>query len=425
MKRNKVIKINLLIFLPALVAGIFFACGFFIKVPRGVTVNGVEVGGLSPEAAVAAVRKNIEEELKQKQLKIFGNVGEYTYSYPEIGYKDNVGEIIKTAQKGGEYTAEISYYLNGLEEIASYICADESASAIEPYAIFNPHGQPFTYVEGEKGAEADRQKLLEDIKYSLENNFIAVYVGINEIFPQKTLDDVIEDTKFLTSFTTRFDGSNADRSHNIRLAAEKINGSILEDGKEFSFNNIVGVRSEERGFRTAKIIENGEFVEGVGGGVCQVSTTLYNAALRAGCEIKEYHPHSLAVSYVPPSFDAMVSGTLFDLKFKNTTGNTLFISAYAGDNYLKFTIYGRGDGAKYDMMSRVTASIPAPEETTSDETKVRDGRDGTKSEAYLTVTRDGKMTTVLLRRDSYAPVKRVVIEEPECEEGGGQKFFDN
>ncbi|MDE6441236.1 MAG: VanW family protein [Clostridia bacterium] len=402
----------------ALSAGIFFTCGFFIKVPKGVTVNNVEIGGLSRNNAVCAVRKNIEDGLKQKKLIVHGKVGEYSFTYPEIGYKDNVREIVENAQKGGSYTADISCYLNGLTEIASYICADESKPPVEPYAIFNPYGQPFTYVDGENGAQADKQKLVYDIKNSLKNSFDEVYVAVNELRPQKTLEDVYGDTKLLTSFTTYFDGSNTDRAHNIYLASQKINGCILNDGEEFSFNNTVGVRSEERGFRPAKIIENGEFVEGVGGGVCQVSTTLYNAALRAGCAITEYHAHSLAVSYVPPSFDAMVSGTVYDLKFKNVTGNSLFIRAYAGDNYVKFTIYGRGDGAQYDMMSRVTASIPAPEETTSDQTLVKEGRDGTKSEAFLTVTRDGKMKTVLLRRDSYAPVKRVVLEEAETEEGG-------
>lgn len=418
MKVRILFKLNLLIFMLALSAGIFFACGFFIKVPKNVTVNGVEIGGLSRKDAVNAVRKNIEDELKQKKLKICGKVGEYSFTYPEIGYRDNVREVVENAQKGGQYTADISYYLNGLTEIASYICDDESKPPVEPYAIFNEYGQPFTYENGEKGAQADKQKLVCDIKNSLENSFDEVYVSVNELQPEKTLEDVYGDTKLLTSFTTYFDGSNTDRAHNIYLASQKINGSILQDGEEFSFNNTVGVRSEERGFRPAKIIENGEFVEGVGGGVCQVSTTLYNAALRAGCAVTEYHPHSLAVSYVPPSFDAMVSGTLFDLKFKNVTGNTLYIRAYSGDNYVKFTIYGRGDGAQYDVMSRVTANIPAPEETTSDQTQVKEGRDGTKSEAYLTVTRNGIMKTVRIRRDSYAPVKRIVLEEAVTEEGG-------
>lgn len=226
------------------------------------------------------------------------------------------------------------------------------------------------------------------------------------------------DVKPLVSFTTYFDGTNEDRSHNIRLAASKIDKSVLKNGDIFSFNGTVGQRTPERGFKRAKIIENGEFVEGVGGGVCQVSTTLYNAALRAGCKIVEYHPHSLAISYVPPSCDAMVSGTFFDLKFQNVTGSTLYITADTGKNYVNFKIYGRDFGVKYSYRSCVTGAIKAPEEFTEDIALVRDGKDGIISEGYLTITKNGKTREILLRRDKYAPRKKVTFKTEETEEEG-------
>lgn len=224
----------------------------------------------------------------------------------------------------------------------------------------------------------------------------------------------------MSTFTTHYDGTNADRSHNIRLAAKKINGTVLENGEGFSFNETVGQRTAGSGFRSAKIIENGEFVNGVGGGVCQVSTTLFNAALLAGCDMTEFHQHSLAVSYVPPSYDAMVSGTYFDLKFENRTGYTLYFRAVTGGNYITFNIYGRGDGACYGYQSVVKSAIPAPEEFTDDSSRVRAGRDGTVSEGYLTVTRNGITSTKLFRRDKYAPVKRVTLQPTE-EQGEDEK----
>lgn len=236
-----------------------------------------------------------------------------------------------------------------------------------------------------------------------------------------TLHTVSESEKFtvriISSFTTYFDGKNEARSHNIRLAASLIDGTVLQCGDVFSFNNTVGQRTPERGFQRAKIIEKGEFVEGIGGGVCQTSTTLYNAALLSGCKIKEYHPHSLAVSYVPPSRDAMVSGTFFDLKFENTTGSTIYISAVTGENYVKFKIYGRDFGVRYALHSCVTGAIEAPEEFTNDIALVRDGRDGTVSEGYLTVTKNGETREILLRRDKYAPQKKITLKtEEEIEE---------
>ena len=219
--------------------------------------------------------------------------------------------------------------------------------------------------------------------------------------------------ELLNSYTTYFDGKNEARSHNIRLAASLIDGTVLQNGEIFSFNERVGQRTSERGFKHAAIIENGEFVEGVGGGVCQVSTTLYNAALLSGCRIVEYHPHSLAVSYVPPSRDAMVSGSFFDLKFENATGSTVYIKSVAGENYVSFKLYGRDFGIKYSLNSQVTGTIEPPEEFTDDIALVRSGRTGTISEGYLTVTKNGFSRVIFLRRDKYAPQKKITLKTEE------------
>lgn len=221
------------------------------------------------------------------------------------------------------------------------------------------------------------------------------------------------DVKLLASFTTRFDGGNEARSHNIRLAAKLIDGVALKCGETFSFNRAVGERTAARGFQSATIIENGGFTEGIGGGVCQVSTTLYNAALLCGCAIVEHHPHSLAISYVPPSCDAMVSGTFFDLRFKNTTGGTLYFTSSAGKNFLTFKVWGKDFGVRYSYRTLVTGAIAAPEEFTDDISLVCEGRDGILSEGYLTVTKNGRSREILLRRDAYAPRKRVTLKTDE------------
>ena len=109
---------------------------------------------------------------------------------------------------------------------------------------------------------------------------------------------------------------------------------------EFSFNYTIGERTERRGYKKAKIIVGGEFVDGVGGGVCQVSTTLYNAVLLAGLKVVECHPHSLPVSYVEPSFDAMVNSGWADLKFINDTHNPVIIRARADGAKLTIQIFG-------------------------------------------------------------------------------------
>ncbi len=410
MKTRKILRINLLILLLTVLVGvIFFTCGFFAKLPKNVTVNGINVGGMTAAQAAQAVRESIEDDLKTKSLTIVGATKNYRFEYPEIGYKDNLQQLLKTVKKGGSYTAEVKYFLNGISEIAAAVCDSQSVLVTEPYAQFNDTGEPFTYFEGCDGLRADRLSLMADIRLSLSTDFKDVKLKFNTVKRTKNLESVKRDTKKLGSFITYFDGDNISRSHNIRLAASAINGTVLKKGEVFSFNATVGARTRERGYKSAKIIENGSFVEGVGGGVCQVSTTLYNAAVLSGLKIKEYHPHSLAVSYVPPSCDAMVSGSYFDMKFENVTGSPVFIRSRTGANFVAFDIYGRSDGASYSYSSCVTGSIPAPIEPCDDISLEKSGRDGIISEGYLTITRYGIQKRVLMRRDKYAPVKRVVF----------------
>lgn len=390
---------------------IYFSCGFTVaaKVPQSVTVNGVEVGGLKRSEAAQIIRRGIESELKEKALKVRAGDTVYTYQYPEIYYKDNLYNILKYAERGQSYTADISYYLCGANEVAAGICQSLARLKVEPYAEFSAFGKPFTYFEGNDGVEANKSKLIEDINKSLNGNFETVTAEFKRIPRKKSLEEIKAATRLLCSFTTYYDKENLNRASNIRLAAAKLNGTVLKRGETLSFNDIVGARVKERGFLPAKIIENGEFIEGVGGGVCQVSTTLYNAAVLSGLKIAEYHPHSLAVGYVAPSRDAMVSGSAFDLKIKNDFETPIYIRANTSNGSVTFDIYGAGDGAEYSLISSVTGSVPAPEELTDDPAKAREGKDGTLSEGYLVITRDGYRKSTLIRKDKYLPVKRVIL----------------
>lgn len=398
----------------ALIAGIIIlSCAFKTTLPSGVTVNGVDVGGFTRERAALAVRAHTEECLKNKTLEIRAGTTVYKYSYPEISYTDNLYTLLKTVEKGKNYTADIKYYLCAAEQIASAICLAESVSVTEPYAEFKTSGQPFVYYEGNDGRRIDVNKLLNDISQSLNGDFLPVTAAYTRINRKTELQSVKNETKLLGSFTTYYDSSNLNRSSNIRLAAAKINGVKLTSGQTFSFNETVGERVKNRGFLPAKIIENGEFKEGVGGGVCQVSTTLYNAALLSGLTIAEYHPHSLAVGYVPPSRDAMVSGTFCDLKITNSHDKPVYIRALTQKGSVTFYVYGGGDGAEYSLSSEVTGSIATTEEFTDNPEAAREGKDGSTSQSFLIVKRGGYVKKTLLRKDKYQPVKRVVYREEE------------
>lgn len=398
----------------ALTAGIIFCfCGFKTAVPKGVTVNGENVGGLAVQTAVKTVRAKIESELSQKSLKIIASDKEYVFAYPEISYKDNVREVLRTAKRNGSYTANITYYLCGLDEVVSSIASSECVETVEPYAEFKTFGQPFIYREGSDGKKVDFTRLKSEILTSLNGKFEPVTVKYLNTYRKKSLNAVKSETKLLSRFTTYFDNTNINRSSNIRLAASLINGVILGSENTLSFNQTVGQRLPERGFLPAKIIENGEYTDGVGGGVCQVSTTLYNAALLSGMNITEYHPHSLAVGYVEPSRDAMVSGSSCDLKFKNPSKFPIYIRSFVQNGAVTFEIYGKSDGAIYSIESQVTGSIPATEEFCNDPALVRDGRDGITSEGYLVINRAGFIKRIKLRNDKYLPQKRVLLSDVE------------
>ncbi len=228
-------------------------------------------------------------------------------------------------------------------------------------------------------------------------------------------------------FFTTYYSSTKERISNIKRASSTINDTFLDANEEFSFNKVVGERSEENGYENAKIISYGKFIDGVGGGVCQVSTTLYNAVLLAGLTVTESHPHSLAVSYIAPSFDAMVSFNFADLRFINDTGFPILIKADASDYMLTISIYGQKMQEKYARQSIVTGELPAPEEDKVFDTEnlypeLKDGeqkvvsysKKGLTSEGALIKIINGKPVSIKkIRKDTYRGAKGlIVIKKP-------------
>ena len=227
-----------------------------------------------------------------------------------------------------------------------------------------------------------------------------------------------------SKFYTSYPSSSDERKENIKLAAESLNKVFVDVNKEFSFNDTVGVRSEERGYKKSKIIVNGKFVDGLGGGVCQVSTTLYNAVLLAGLKVTEYHPHTLPVSYIAPSFDAMVNYNSADLKFVNDTGSPIYIISKADDSQIQIEIYGEKMENKLVRQSIVTKTLEVPEpeiifgsvkdypDLIKGESKVLSyGKEGLKSEGFLISVVDGKVESIKkIRKDEYKPLKAQIVE---------------
>lgn len=233
--------------------------------------------------------------------------------------------------------------------------------------------------------------------------------------PKDIATAVSDGQKLIARFSTYYGDSKPNRKDNVALACRKINGTVLYPEDEFSFNDIVGARTVENGFKSAYIIKDGEFVEGIGGGVCQVSSTLYNCALLANLTITCVRAHSLPVSYVAPSFDAMVS-TASDLRFVNTLSSPVTIKMLADGKYLKAEMYGI-ESCTIRRRSQTIETLPFEIEYRDDATlklgeEVIDtyGKAGLRSQGFLEYYQNGKLIkTVLIRKDTYFPQKRIVL----------------
>lgn len=405
----------------AFIVGAFLFCtAFCLPLPKGAKINGVDVGGLTHDQATQKVRSSVQEFLKEKTLLVEVDGQKFCFSHPEIDFLDDLQTLVPTIKKSGEYTANITFFLNGINAVAQSICQSVLSPPQEPYYVFNSKGAPFDYYSGKGGYSCEFDDVKSAIERSLttlkffyknQQNFAPVHLKTTYVSPQNTLKTLKENTVKLSAYSTYFDALNVARSHNIALACEKINGCVILPGETFSFNATVGKRTAKNGFLSAKVIEGGKFVDGVGGGVCQVSTTLYNVALLSGLKIKEAHPHSLAVGYVPPSRDAMVSGSYCDLRFENQGDAPVFIRGEVVDGRITFTFYGKSDGNEYSVESVVLEKLPAPEseKVFGDEEKIiAYGKDGVISESYLVVKNGQKVEKRRIRKDKYAPVAGIM-----------------
>lgn len=350
----------------------------------------------------------------QKELTVIAGDKTYKFSGEEIGYY------------GGRY------YLKCALGVVDKIYYDTLKKPIDAKIDFIPTlANPFIITNEQYGLAINKNKLLENISQALNGNDFTVKASFISLKPEITKKQLKEQTFLRATFKTEYPNSAPNRKHNIKLAASLINGTVLKDGCEFSFNKTVGQRTEENGFKNAVVIENGEFIDGLGGGVCQVSTTLYNAALLSGLTTTERHAHSLLSSYIEPSFDAMVNEGFSDLKFKNQTGDTIYIAAFASDVAITFKIYGKKLLSSYERLSITTTTLdPEDDEIIEDDELymgerevVRQSKQGLKSDGYLIEYLNGeRIRTLKLHSDSYKPIRAQVKVGSKPKEYNGAKL---
>jgi vancomycin resistance protein YoaR len=222
-----------------------------------------------------------------------------------------------------------------------------------------------------------------------------------------------------STFTTFFDPARENRVHNIELAASYLNNYFLAPGEIFSFNSIIGNTTPEKGYKEAPIIIGGELVPGFGGGICQLSTTLYNAVLLANLEIIERHSHQLTVPYIPPGMDATVSYKINDLKFRNNKEHYILINSVVDKNTLTLHLFGQPPEESVEIETRILETYPSPiryvysSDLPSGEAEEIAGYPGCLVEAWKTVYRNGQVESrEKISLDSYLPYPTVIRSGP-------------
>lgn len=278
----------------------------------------------------------------------------------------------------------------------------------DPFALYpEVKGIDFNVEEAKKELEQEKDEYI--IKLTITKPKVTVSDIGAEAFPDK-----------LATFTTRYDVSDKDRTTNLTIACNKINGKVVLPEETFSYNKTLGARTVAAGYKNAKVYESGKVVDGIGGGICQISSTLYNAVLMSNLEIVERRNHQFVTSYVPAGRDATVVYGMTDFKFKNTRKYPVRIVATANNGIATVTMYGIKEENEYTFTfnTKTVATIPCTTQYEEDSTldagveKVKQkGTNGLKTETYITKMLNGKViSTTLLSKDTYDAMARIVIK---------------
>ena len=277
---------------------------------------------------------------------------------------------------------------------------------------------PFTVYPEVEGIDFDVDKAKEIIAAEVKDEYVIELIITQ---PEVTLEDIGTEAfpDRLSTFSTRYDASDEDRTTNLEIACQKLNGTVIMPGETFSYNETLGPRTYAAGYRNGKIYENGQVVDGLGGGICQISSTLYNAALMSDMEIVERRNHQFVTSYVDEGRDATVVYGSTDFRFKNTRTYPVRLVASAKGGVATVSIYGIKEadrGYTYSFRTEQISTIPYTTKYVEDsslaagqEVVTQKGTNGLVCKTYMTKMLNGKIvSTELLSTDTYSAMQRIV-----------------
>ena len=362
-----------------------------LVIKEGVYIGGIDVSGMTEAQATEAVDTYVAG-LQEQWITLVGPKNTLRYQLKDLGLSAKTSVAVKEAVAVGNSGSLIKRFkaMQDLEkenyvvdmglQIDKQLTANKiygKRSKIDIKAIDNgvkrENGQ-FVYVPGQEGNEVDIVTAVKELNAyigsdweleKIENAKFTLASVVSQ--PRGSQEEVAVIKDLLGTFTTNYSSSGWGRAKNVENGANKISGSIMYPGDEFSVYEAVNPFTKENGYELAGSYLNGETVESFGGGICQVSTTLYNAVLKAELEITKRYNHSMIVTYVDAAADAAIAGTYKDLRFKNNYDFPIYIEAVYKNRNLTFNIYGvetRDANRKVTYESEIISENDPPTEFT-------------------------------------------------------------
>ena len=330
-------------------------------ITEGVCIGSVDVGGMTKEEAKKAVDDYVDS-IKDTSFSLKGANGSFDATAQEMSVSADTDaaadEALSVCHEGSliDRFVESEELKKGNVAVNMYLSVDKQKTANMIYdksdalnikAVNNSlqrNGDSFDFVPGQEGKEVDVVKSVYAINDFLQNSWDGsaneIELVTNTVQPRGSKEELSKIKDNLGGFSTDFSSSAAGRAANVKNACSLINGSVIYPGEQFSVYEAISPITTDNGYQMAGAYENGQVVDSVGGGVCQVATTLYNAVIRAELEIVQRYNHSMIVNYVKPSDDAAIAGTYKDLKFKNNLDNPVYIEGYCSGGVITFNVYG-------------------------------------------------------------------------------------
>ena len=392
-KRNMIIAIISVIII-AFVFGINHLTSKHLyngRIAKNIYIEDIEVSNLTKQEALDIVNA----KYPIKNLKLSYNNEEYTINAKDVDLSYNTKQVVDEAYnltREKSYLSNVMTYMRtkfGGHDLGIKVSYDEDKLDKEIGQVSKQINKKYvdatisvsggiTVKESQTGLKCDDETNKKAIQKAYKDkNYETIALKVDVTQPRVKTEDVKSIDTVLGSYSTTFNQSQYGRNYNIALALDRCDGSVVMPGETFSYNDATGPRIVSNGFKYASVIVAGDYQDAPGGGVCQGSTTLFNAVLLSGLDITQVRNHSKKAAYVPVGRDAMVNDGDSDFKFTNNFDHPVYISAYAGGGVAGAQIYGCSK-------DRVGVSIKTTKFTYN-------GLEGAKT--YRTITKNGKSET--------------------------------